>query len=155
MAITLTTASTVKGVKSAESGDRTASDTYSNTSRTQWTDGTGAGAVNKQYGTPQTTLGTVADSVDLSGSLENAIGEAVVFTAAKVIEFTTPSTNTANVLLYGSTSFLYGTLTFPPGARMTAEVSGGTYWTVSAGTNDVFYVSGTSGNKYQHYLAGE
>jgi hypothetical protein len=159
VALTLVSAYTVRSTKTAESGDRTASDDYTSTARTSWTDGTGAGACSKEYASPQATLGTVADTYDLSGSLANAISEAAVFTAIKVVEFKTPTTNTGTVTFCtGATpwsAFVAGTLTLPPGARVGGEVTGGTYWTVSAGTSDIIRVSGTSGDKYQIYVAGE
>jgi hypothetical protein len=158
VALDLITSITLRSAKSAESGDRTATDTFSATSRTQWTDGSGAGAVSKEYAVPQTTLGTVTDTYDLAGSLTNAIGEAVVFASISTARFSTPSTNAGTVNFGGGANawntLIVGTLALPPGATVHVESTSGTVWPVTAGSVDVLAVAGTSGDKYQFYLAG-
>jgi hypothetical protein len=159
VALDLITSITLRSAKSSESGDRTATDTFSATSRTQWTDGSGAGAASKEYGVAQTTLGTVSDTYDLSGALTNAIGEAVVFTKITAAYFSTPSTNAGTINVGGGANpwnkLIVGTLALPPGASALMQSTSGTVWTVTASTGDILTVAGTSGDKYQFYLAGE
>jgi hypothetical protein len=159
VALSLTSAITVKSRKTATSGSQTKADEHSTSARRSWTDGTGAGAANKEYDTGLATLGGSADSIDLSGSLVNAINESVVFTKVALFELYCPSTNTGTVNFGGGSTpwntAIIGTLAMPPGSRLLCQAEVGTVWTVSAGTADLLRVSGTSGDKYQVFLAGE
>ena len=156
MAVSLVTTIAVQAENTVTSGNQAKVDKTSISSRTQYTDGTGASSVNKTYDTGQVTLGGSADNYDLSGSLTAGNGASAVFTKIRTLAVACPSTNTGVVTLAGNWTSLYGsTLLVRPGTEIAMKSIEGTAYVVTAGTVDTVQVSGTSGNKYQLFFAGE
>jgi hypothetical protein len=159
MALSLTASIVLSSSKTADSGDRTASDARTVSSRTEYTDGTGASSANKVYDPGLQTLSGSNHTYDLSGSLTNAIGEAVVFSKVRVLYAKAPSTNTGTVTLFTGAAawntLIAGTLTLRPNTELMVKCLEGTAYGVTATSADILTIAGGSGNAYQLYLSGE
>ena len=159
MAVSLVATIAVQAENTVTSGNQSKVDKTSISSRTQYTDGTGASSVNKTYDTGQVTLGASPVSYDLSGSLTAGNGAAAVFTKIRTFAITAPSTNTGAITVGGGATAwasLYGsTLIVRPGTEIGMKTIEGTAYAVTAGTTDLVQVSGTNGDKYQLFFAGE
>jgi hypothetical protein len=156
VAIEVITGATVSSTKTATSGEQEKSDLFVFSSRTSWTDGTGAASVNKHYASGSATLATgTVQAYDLSGALANGIGESAVFGTVQIFALTTGTANATTINLYGQTPFLTGTLTLPPYTRIVIENLSGTAWPIRNGTNDTMNLSGTTGATYSLYVAGQ
>jgi hypothetical protein len=159
MAVSLVMTVAVQGENTVTSGNQSKVDRTVVSERTQFTDGTGASSVNKTYDTGLVTMGASPASYDLSGSLTAANGATAVFTKIRAFEASAPSTNTGAITVGGGATgwaSLYGsTLLLRPGSIVGAKCTEGTAWVVTAGTTDLVRVSGTNGDKYQLFFAGE
>jgi hypothetical protein len=159
MAVALTMSIAVQAENSVVSGNQTKSDKTNINDRTQFEDGTGASSVNKTYDTGTVTLGGSPNTYDLAGSLTAGNGAAASFTKIRAFEASAPSTNTGVITVGGGSNgwaSLYGsTLLLRPGSIVGGKCLEGTAWAVTAGTGDIVQVSGTSGDKYQLFFAGE
>jgi hypothetical protein len=159
MALTLSVGVQVASTKTAAAGRQTKADTYSLSTRAAFTDGTGSSSANKHWTSGEATLGGSASTYDLAGALTNGIGEAVVFAKVKVLVVRALSTNAGNVTIGGGSNAwaaLYGsTLILPPGTDVAIKTSNANGWAVTAGTGDIVQVAGTSGDKFELFVAGE
>ena len=120
-----------------------------------FTDGSGAGQVNKVYVRGQGLSGSQAQSVntdiDLSGSLTDDLGNTVIFTQVKAIIVAVPSTNPGTLTIgpapsNGFTGPFSGTtpaIVLPGGeaGRFAVARFGATGWTVTAATADLLRVA--------------
>lgn len=113
-----------------------------------FTDGTGANQAKQIFADKFTITGAGTQTYDLAGSLENAIGEAVVFTAIKAVILR----NTGSAALTyggGSNPFLgwlgdaSDAIVIPAGGMvvLTDPTAGGQ--AVTAGTGDIVTIGGT------------
>jgi hypothetical protein len=157
VALAIKTTVLIESVKTSTEGSATGRDEFLLTDRLSWTDGTGASAANKQWNDYR-TLGGSADSLDLAGSLANRIGETASFTKVRLFAFKADSTNAGNLTVGGGSNAwaaAFGTLTAAPGSLYFLKCPTTAGWAVTAGTGDICQVSGTSGDKYEIYFAGE
>jgi len=106
-------------------------------------DGTGDGQVSKEWSDTRTVAGSGTDNIDLSGSLMDSQGVAVVFTAIKAIVISAPATNVGNFTIgAGTNPFLWAfgdasdVLVLKPGGVIALAVPN-TGWSVAAGTADI------------------
>jgi hypothetical protein len=156
MALSLKTQLLVESVATTAEGNASARDEFTLTNRLNWTDGTGASSANKQWNTYQ-TLGGSADSHDLT-ALTDRRGASVSFGKVRVLIVAADAGNAA-VLTVGGGSNAWatsiGTITVRPGEVVFKKCVDATAWAVTGGTGDLLQVSGTSGDDYELYLAGE
>jgi hypothetical protein len=156
VALSLKTALTVESSKTSTEGSSTARDDLSLVDRLTWTDGTGASSANKEWADYR-ALGGSPDSHDLT-ALTNRIGESVSFSKVRLLVIKADATNAA-VLTVGGGSNAWatsiGTITIRPGEVLFKKCIDTTAWAVTGGTGDLLQVSGTSGDDYEIYLAGE
>jgi len=80
-------------------GLASSSRSISETAAFSWTEGTGANQADKLYDQSLTILASATTSLDLSGSLLDAFGDALVFVKVKAIYVKADAGNTNNVLL--------------------------------------------------------
>jgi hypothetical protein len=159
MAVSCVMTIAVQSENTVISGNQSKVDKTVVSDRTQFIDGIGASSVDTTYDTGLVTLGASPNSIDLSGSLTAANGAAAVFVKVRAFEAYAPATNTGAITVGGGATgwaSLYGsTLLLRPGSIVGAKCTEGTAWVVTAGTTDLVQVSGTSGDKYQLFFAGE
>jgi hypothetical protein len=118
----------------------------------QITNGTGENQVDLVYTDEQTALGTSStQSYDLSGSLEDGIGQTSVFVEVKAILISASAANSDNVVIDGGianafTDYQSATaeLKCKPGGLI-ALCAPETGFTVTAGTGDILAIKNSSG----------
>ena len=111
------------------------------------------------YFTRQTSITASADSYDLRGSLEDELGDAVAFDKVHLIHFKNTSTVAAGAdMIFGSaanTIPLFNATTagmiIPPQASFTYHNEAGL--STTAGTGDLVYISGATGDGYELIIA--
>ncbi len=145
MTIALTSKSSIKGVltTSRDGGDATFSVDEVGSHSVE--NGTGAGQANAVYIDDFSIAASGTLNVDLSGSLTDAHGNALVFTAVKEILIKADSGNTNNVVIGNGTNPFVGpfsagtvTVTLKPGGFF--HVSDGysaAGWSLTGGASDV------------------
>ncbi|API58866.1 hypothetical protein BSL82_05695 [Tardibacter chloracetimidivorans] len=116
-----------------------------------FTDGTGAGQANGVYIDDFSIEASGTLSIDLSGSLEDAHGNALVFTAIKAILLIADAANTNNVILGNVANGFVGpfgaateSLTVPPGGCVLLSNPSAAGWAVTAGTVDLIKLANSS-----------
>ena len=157
MSLSLNVGIYLESRKTATAGQSIATDRYLVQGSTTYTDGTGAGAANKQWNDNR-TLGGSSDSLDLAGGLTNRIGEAASFATVRLVYLRADADNAADLTVGGGSNpwdTAFDTLTVQPGQEILLKTTDATGWTVTAGTGDLLQVAGTSGDSYEIYLAGE
>ena len=80
--------------QAATAGQSIATDRYLVQGSTTYTNGTGAGAANKQWNDNR-TLGGSSDSLDLAGGLTNRIGKAASFATVRLVYLRANADNAA------------------------------------------------------------
>ena len=127
-----------------------------------FTNGTGADQANMIF-SDQRTIGASPDDLDLSGSLSNAFGTTISFTAIKGIIVFAASANSGNVTLGGDGSAAFinwvsdssDSIVIKPGGMFALiDPSAGGYG-VTNSTADVLQVAGTQNDIYDIILIGE
>jgi len=120
-----------------------------------FTDGAGAGQANRVYQDKNTLAASGTIDVDLSGSLLDVYGDAVVFARIKALVVTAAAGNTNNVVLGGvaagiSTIFApqtTGTLAVRPGGLFVVAcgVADAIGYVVTATTADLLHIINSAG----------
>ena len=152
MTITLSSVATIRGeiVTARDGGNATFAVREGSTKSI--TNGTGANQANAVYIDYFSIAASGTLDIDLSGSLEDAHGNVLVFTAIKEILLAADSTNTNDVILGngGANSFLgplgaaAHTITLKPGQRTGMTNYSAAGWSVTAGTGDILRVANSS-----------
>lgn len=116
------------------------------------TNGTGNNQANQVFTDQRTLTASSTEDIDLSGSLSDAFGNTITFTAVKAILISSLSTNTNNVLVGGASSNQFinwvadssDIITIPPGGMfmLTAPLGG---FGVTAGTGDLLKIANSGG----------
>ena len=145
MTIALVSRSSIKGTLTTARDGGTAIFTIDTGEANEIGDGTGAGQANAVYRDDFSIAASGTLDVDLSGSLEDALGNALVFTAVKEILIIADATNVNNLVIGNGTNPFVGplsagtvTIALKPGGKF--HVSDGysaAGWTVGAGASDV------------------
>jgi hypothetical protein len=124
--------------------------------------GTGDGQASKEFSDTRTIAGSGTDNLDLSGSLTDSQGVAVVFTAIKAIVISAAAANVGNLTVgAGTNPFLWAfgdasdVLVLKPGGVIALAVPN-TGWPVSAGTADILKIvnGGVVDNVYSIAVVG-
>lgn len=152
MSITATTTAMVTGSQTrAVTMGGSAQRDFSFGGQNSWADGSGANQVNKMFAARYTIGASATESIDLAGSLEDDLGQAVVFTAIKAILIKHVSgVNSVIVGNGGVNSFLgpFGgaahTVTVPPNGRLLLERTDAAGWTVTAATGDILALTNSA-----------
>lgn len=129
------------------------------------TDGTGANQANNVFSDERTIGASSSENLDLAGSLVNALGATLTFTAIKAILIVADAGNTNNVVVGGAASNafpLFGDPTDtiavkPGGVFMIVDPSAAGY-TVTAGTGDLLKIANSSSGSavtYRVIIIGE
>lgn len=113
-----------------------------------YADGTGAGQVSKEFSDKRTIGAASSENLDLSGSLTDAFGNPVQFSAIKAIIVKADAANVGNIVLGGAASnpfvgpFADATdkITIKPGGIFVLAHPGAG-WTVTAGTGDILLMA--------------
>jgi hypothetical protein len=121
-----------------------------------FTQGTGAGQCDLLYFDERTLTASSNESLDLSGSILDAFGNAVIFARIKALAIFAAATNTNNVLVGGVTNGIAGLFTSAtagiavvrPGAFLawgcgSADATG---YVVTAGTGDLLKIANSAGS---------
>jgi len=116
------------------------------------TNGTGANQANAVFIDDFSIAASGSLDIDLSGALEDRLGNATVFTAIKAILLIANGTNINN-LVYGNGSNPFvgplssgaATLTLKPGAVMLLTDFSAAGWAVAAGTGDIVHLANSAG----------
>ena len=113
--------------------------------------GNGSGQVDKQWTDTRTIAASSSESLDLAGSLGNALGNTTVFAKVKAIRIRASAANTNNVVVGGAGSNTFvgpfadatDKISIPPGGHfeVTHPTTG---WTVTASTGDILLVANSS-----------
>ena len=69
-----------------------------------WTNGTGANQADVVFSDTRNVAASTVDSLDLSGSLEDVLGNSAVFAKVKAIEIRAASTNGSTITVGGAAS---------------------------------------------------
>jgi len=101
-----------------------------------------------------------ADSYDLQGSLTDELGAALIFDKVHLVHFKNSSTTeSGSNMVFGSaanTISLFNStdagIVVPPQASFTYHNEAGV--SVTAGTGDLVYIAGTTGDEYELIIAG-
>ena len=131
-----------------------------------FTDGTGANQANNVFSDERTLAASATENLDLSGSLKNAFGDTLAFTAIKAILIIAAEGNTNDVVVGGAaTNAFVGpfgaathTLKIGPGDCLLFTNRSAAGWSVTAGTGDlVKLANGGAGSAvtYRVVIIGE
>lgn len=120
--------------------------------------GNGSGQVDKHFTDTRTIAASGSDSLDLSGSLANALGATTVFAKVLAIRVRAAAANTNNVVVGGAGSNTFtgpfadatDKISIPPGGEFTI-VHPTTGWTVTAGTGDILLIANSSSGSSVDY----
>jgi hypothetical protein len=126
--------------------------------------GTSAGQADLLWADQITLAASATQDIDLSGSLVDALGAAVVFAKVKAIVLVAAAANVNNVVLGAAASNQFAgplgavthTVHVRPGGTLVLE-DATTGWTVSAGTGDILRVAnsgGTTGVTFDLFIIG-
>lgn len=129
-----------------------------------FTNGTGANQAGQVFADQRTTDDTGED-LDLAGTLTNAFGETITFTAIKAIVIRASSSNTLNVVVGagGANSFVgwvgdaSDTIVIRPGGTFALIAPDATGYAVTAGTGDLLKVAASAAGNitYDVVIVGE
>jgi hypothetical protein len=111
-------------------------------------DGTGVNQAQKIFSDTRTIAASANDDLDLAGSLTNAFGQVISFTAIKAVYIKASTANVNNLVVGGApTNTFVGrfgaathTIALRPGDR-DLQVTPGTGWAVVAGTGDILRIA--------------
>jgi hypothetical protein len=130
---------------------------------TDYTAGTGAGAIDKKWCDRRTILASGADTLDLAGSLTNEFGATVTFAKVKSLVVKADVGNTNDVWMGGAAANRFNTflkdssvVVLRPG-YLTLTAGSGTGYTVTAATGDRLLLKNSSsgtGVTYDICIAG-
>jgi hypothetical protein len=120
--------------------------------RLDYEDGTGAGQANALFTDTRTLTASATENIDLAGSLEDALGNAVAFTAVKAIRIRASAANTNSVIVGGAASNAFlgpfgdatDTVAVKPGGVFVIGDGSATGWAVTAGTGDILKVANSA-----------
>lgn len=114
------------------------------------TDGTATGKANRVYSAEVTLASGATQDVDLSGALEDILGEALAFVNVRLIAMQAHATNTTNVTIGNDAAAFVGpfgagthTLVLKPGDIFV--VGGRTGYVVTATTADILQFTNAAG----------
>lgn len=117
-----------------------------------FTDGSGAGQVNKVWGRlGQSLAASSSDSWDLAGSLTDALGVTVVFTKLKLVYIFAYAANVNNVVIGNDTNHvpIFSAVTASqailPGNLFLITNNTAAGWTVTASTGDIIKITNSAG----------
>lgn len=121
-------------------------------------DGNGSNQANKIFSDTRTIAASANDDLDLAGSLVDALGAVLTFTAIKAIYIRASSANINNVVVGGApTNTFVGrfgaathTIALRPGDR-DVQVTPGTGWNVVAGTGDILRIANSGAGSTVDY----
>lgn len=124
-----------------------------NTKTTQFLNGTGAGQANRLFASQRTVASGATMTFDLAGSLLDAFGNTITFTAVKALRLQSRAANTTSLTLRRPVSNGWGGfidvagsgIIIPPGGSLLLERGDAAGWPVTAGTGDLFDVVNGSG----------
>lgn len=115
-------------------------------------EGTANGESNLAFRDTRTLTASATETLDLSGTLENGLGQAQVFVEVTAIKVSAAAGNTNNVVVGGGSNPFIGPfadttdkLTLKPGASVLL-VCDGAGWAVTAGTGDLILVANSAGS---------
>lgn len=152
MTIALEVLARIRGTLSVATDPGTASVPISETALVEFANGTGANQANAVYVDEFSIASADNTTYDLAGSLEDALGQACVFTAIKAIYVEAAGANTTNLTIGNGTNPFVGpfddgtaTVTLKPGACLLVTDPSAAGWTVGAGTADVIKIANGSG----------
>ena len=166
MALTATLAASIKALLTGTADMGTPQQDFIEAFSIGLTNGTGADQANNVFA-DQRALGAGAnEELDLAGSLVNALGATLTFTAIKAILVQALSTNAANIVVGGAASNAFvgpfgdatDTLALGPGDFMMITRRSAAGLAVTAGTGDKLKVTnsdGAAGASYRIILIGE
>lgn len=145
MTIALTSKSSIKGTLTTSRDGGDASFAVDEIASHAVENGTGAGQANAVYVDDFSIAASGTLDIDLSGTLEDAHGNTLVFTAVKEIQIKAASGNTNNVVIGNGTNpfvgpFSAGTVTLalkPGGFFHVSDGYSAAGWTVTGGSADV------------------
>lgn len=134
--------------------------------RLRLTNGTGANQANNIFTDTRSLAASGSESLDLAGSLSNALGAVLTFTAIKVIRVRADPGNTNNVVVGGAPSngfvgpFADATdkIAIPPGGMFEVVNPSAAGRTVTPGTGDLLLVANSgagTGVTYSIEIVGE
>jgi hypothetical protein len=114
----------------------------------EFANGTSSGQVSKLFSDSRTLAASASESLDLSGALVDALGQATVFTVVKAIMVKAAAGNANNVVVGGAASNAFvgpfadatDKIAVPPGG-MLLLVHPGAGWTVTSGTGDLLQIA--------------
>lgn len=117
-----------------------------------YVDGTGAGAASKMWGDSRTVASASNDDLDLAGSVTDAFGAIVTFTAVKAIMVIANPNNTTDLTIGAGTNGVVGwfgaathTVKVKPGGMFMVADPGATGYPITAGTGDILRVANAAG----------
>lgn len=152
MPINLTTTASIRGQLTADREGGTAGFEINEAHSRVVGHGTGIGQANAAYVDDFSIAASGALDIDLSGALEDALGNALVFTAIKEILIITAAGNVNNVVVGGHpTAAFVGpfgaaahTAAVPPGERFSASNYSAAGWPVTAGSADILRLANSA-----------
>lgn len=152
MTIALEVLARIRGTLSASHDAGTPSVPISESFSSTLANGTGADQANAVYVDAFSITTGSNTTYDLAGSLTDALGAALVFTAVKALYVEADAANTTNLTIGNGTNPFVGpfddgtaTVTLLPGAGMLITNPSAAGWTVAAGTGDVIKIANGSG----------
>lgn len=127
-----------------------------------WTNGTGAGAVNKVFDDTRAINASTNDDLDLAGGLTDIEGGTITFTGIKAVYIENTHATQSLTVGGGANPFLFGfggaahTVDLPPGGVLYRENPSAAGWAVTAGTGDILRIANGAGaaGSYKIVLLG-
>jgi hypothetical protein len=153
MSIDLTIAASIRGKLESSGEGGTAALDISERLTQVLTNGTGANQANAVYIDEFSIAASGTLNIDLSGSLVDRLGNALVFTAVKAILLIADAANTNNVIYGNGTNPFVGpfsagtaTITAKPGTVQLLTDFSAAGWPVFAGSADVIKLENSAGS---------
>ena len=120
--------------------------------------GTGTDAANQYWSDQRSLSASATETLDLSGSLTNGLGQTVAFTSVKMLYIRNRST-TGSMVIGNAASNVWATMfgadndtiTIRPGGVFLIACSDATGYAVAAGTDDSFKIANSDGSNSLTY----
>jgi hypothetical protein len=122
-------------------------------------DGTGADQANNLFSDERTLAASTSESLDLAGSLANALGATLTFSAIKAIMIVADAANTNDVVVGGAASNAFvgpfadatDKISIGPGDFVLITRRSAAGWAVAAGTGDLLKIANSAAGSSVSY----